>query len=502
MKGVFKIVALLMAIVIAGTLSYILLTFAAVVEGLIKIIKRYRMKRIVKITGLLMVLVIAGMVLYALLTFPAVMSGTVAKTTCSCVYLTGRSLESVRKKELQMFPGLSGAGIELNNQDSTVVASILWKKSKAIFRKGLGCILLAELPEDEVRNQKINLPPPPANQDSLLWPTGNITSDSLQPGVNDALIQKAIDNAFADIDPEDPVHTHAVVVLYKGQIIGEKYAEGFNLHSKLMGWSMTKSITNALVGILVKEGKLNVHDPAPVVEWQHDERKEITLQDLLHASSGLAWNESLYVPTSNLHTLFVKRDDKGGYAASVKLKNKPGDVFQYSSGSANIISRIVRQAVGDEQYYRFPYEKLFYKIGMNHVVLEPDASGTFVGSSYGWGTARDWARFGLLYLNDGVWNGERILPEGWVKYSTTPGPAAKKQQYGALWWLNYGDPKNPGDVQYPGLPKDAFMATGFEKQFVVVVPSKKLVVVRLGVTHNKNFSIADLVNDVIKGLPE
>ena len=495
--------ALLVAIVFTGTLSYILLTFSAVMNRLIKTVNRSRMKQILKIIALLVGVIIAGTLLYALLTFPVVMSGTVAKTTCSCVYLTGRSLESVRKKELQVFPGLSSVGIELNNQDSTVVATILWKKSKAIFRKGLGCTLLAERSEEEVRNQKINLPPPPpVNQDSLAWPTGNITSDSLLPGVNYAVIQKAVADAFTDVDPENPVNTHAVVVLYKGQIVGEKYAEGFDLHSKFMGWSMAKSITNALVGILVKEGKLNVNEPAPVAEWQQDERKEITLQNLLHASSGLDWSESLFVPTSNLHTMFIKRDDKGEYAASVKLKNKPGEFFQYSSGSANIISKIVRQTVGDEQYYRFPYEKLFYKIGMNHATLEPDASGTFVGSSYSFGAARDWARFGLLYLNDGIWNGERILPEGWVNYSTTPGPAAKKQQYGALWWLNYGDLKNPGDVQYQGLPNEAFMATGLERQFVVVIPSKKLVVVRLGVTHNKNFNIQTLVNAVMKGLPE
>jgi CubicO group peptidase (beta-lactamase class C family) len=163
---------------------------------------------------------------------------------------------------------------------------------------------------------------------------------------------------------------------------------------------------------------------------------------------------------------------------------------------------MIRQTVGDEAYYRFPYEQLFYKIGMNNALLEPDGSGTFVGSSYGYASARDWARFGLLYLNDGVWNGERILPEGWVRYTSTPAPAALLQQYGAQWWLNAGEKGNPSNCHEPGLPNDAIIADGFERQFVVVIPSKKLVVVRLGITHNNNFSLARLVNTVIAGLPE
>jgi len=440
--------------------------------------------------------------LYVLLTFPTVMAGMVSKTVCSCVFVTGRTVESVKEKELQVFPGLSNAGIDVNSQDSTVTASILWKSSKAIFRKGLGCTLLSERSEAEVRNQKINLAPAPDNTDSIAWPTGNLVSDTIMPGVNYAAVKKAIENAFTDADPAKPVYTHGVVVVYNGQLIGEKYADGFNQNSRLMGWSMTKSITNAMVGLMVKDGKLNIEDPAPVTEWQHDNRKEITLNNLLQASSGLRWSESYFIPTSDFHNMFIRSDDKGAYAASLPLKHKPGEYFEYSSGSTNILARIVRQTAGDDQYYRLPYERLFYKIGMTHAIIEPDASGTFVGSSYSFASARDWARFGLLYLNDGVWNGERILPEGWVKYSSTPAPAAKKRQYGALWWLNLGDPANPSDVEYPGLPNESIMANGFERQFVVIVPSKKLVVVRLGVTHYKNFNIANLVNDVIAALPK
>lgn len=460
------------------------------------------MKKILKSILFIILGIFIMATLYVLTTFPSVMTGMVAKTMCSCVYVSGRTPESVREKELQVFPGLSRAGITIDNSDSTVVASILWKESKAIYRKGLGCTLLSEQTEADVRKQSVVLPAEAPNLDSLSWPTGNVISDSLLAGVDYTIVENAIDHAFKDAKPEEPVFTHAVVVVYDGKIIGEKYAPGFDRQSRLMGWSMTKSIVNALIGILVKENKLKVEAPAPVAEWQDDNRKEITLNNLLQASSGLSWSESYFVPTSDFHNMFIKRDDKAAYAASVELKHKPGEFFQYSSGTTNILSRIIRQTVGDSQYYRMPYEKLFYKIGMTRALMEPDASGTFVGSSYSYATARDWARFGMLYLQDGVWNNERILPEGWVKYSATPAPAAPKREYGAQWWLNEGDPKNPSDKKFSGLPDECIIADGFENQFVIIVPSKKLVVVRLGVTHNKNFDLAALVNSVITALPK
>jgi CubicO group peptidase (beta-lactamase class C family) len=458
------------------------------------------MKKILKVLLYLVLSIVIVVVAYAAFTAPTIMTGMAAKTMCSCVYIAGRTPESVKKKELQVFPGLSSAGIEINNSDSSVTATVLWNKSKAIFRKGLGCTLISERSEHEVRSQKINLPTLPPEQDSIPWPTGNLVSNTPLADVNYKIINEAVAGAFADVDDENPVHTHAVLVVYNGKIIGEKYADGFDIHSKMMGWSMTKSITSALIGILVKEGKLKVSDPAPVPEWQDDERKKITLNNLLQASSGLDWSESYFVPTSHFHNMFIKRDDKGGYAANLKLKHKPGTFFQYSSGTTNLLSRTILQTVGDAEYYRLPYEKLFYKIGMSSAIIEPDASGTFVGSSYSFASARDWARFGMLYLNDGVWNGERILPEGWVKYSSTPATAATKREYGAQWWLNAGDPKNPADNKFPGLPAESILAEGFENQFIVIVPSKKLVVVRLGVTHNKNFSIDKLVNGVINAL--
>ena len=377
---------------------------------------------------------------------------------------------------------------------------MLWKTSKAIYRKGLGCTLLAEQTEEAVRKQTPILAPSLVfNPDTTFWPTGNRIPDGNQSGVNYTMIEAAISDAFEETNPGKPKNTLAVVAVYKGQIVGEKYAEGVNVHSKLMGWSMTKSLTNALVGILVQDGKLFIEAPAPVDEWQEDDRRNITLNDLMHASSGLEWDEFHFGP-GDFHTMFMSRDDKGAYAASKKLKYKIGEHWEYSSGTTNILCGIVRKEIGDDNYPRFAYERLFHKIGMADALVEPDASGTFVGSSYGYASARDWARFGLLFLNDGIWNGERILPEWWVKYSSTPAPAAPIGEYGAQFWLNAGAPEHPERSYHPGLPNEEFGMEGFEQQNVYIIPSKRLVLVRLGISHH-GFDMTGLTQKIIAALP-
>ncbi len=438
-------------------------------------------------------------ILFVLVNYPPILAGMASKLMCSCVYVMGRSPESVVQKELTVYPVMNTAKFEMKDS-SSVTAAVLWATRKSIYRKGLGCTLLAERTEEEVLQQHPQLPHPPTiNQDSIPWPIGNQISDSTMKGVDYTKIQLALQEAFEETDPEKTKNTLAVVILFDGKIVGEKYAEGLDPNTPLMGWSMTKSLINGLVGVLVQEGKLSISEPAPVPEWQNDDRKNITLNDLLHASSGLQWDESYFFP-GDFHNMFMFSDDKGGYAASLKLKYKIGEHFEYSSGTTNLLSKIIRQTVGDEQYPRFAYEKLFYKIGMYHTLIEPDASGTFVGSSYGYASARDWARFGLLYLNDGVWNGERILPEGWVKYSSTPAPAAPQGEYGAHFWLNAGSQSNIENSYHPGIPHDEFGAEGFEEQFIFIIPSKKLVLVRLGISHH-GFDDVGLTQKIISALP-
>ena len=440
---------------------------------------------------------------YVLASFPPVMRGMAAKTLCSCVFVGGRTPESVLQKELQVFPGLSRIPFEINTVDSSVSTRLLWRRSKAIYRKGLGCTLLSEASEEQVRSQRFHLPDLRyPRQDTIPWPMGDLHAHSADENIDRKKIDRVVEKAFEEKDPAKPIHTHAVVVVYNGKIIAEKYAEGFGPNSVLTGWSMTKSVTNALIGILVRDGKLKLEDPAPIEEWKNDERRNITLNHLLQASSGLAWSESYFLPTADFHRMFIHSDDKGGYAVHRSLEHQPGEYFEYSGGTTNILSRIMRQTLGEEAYHSFPYRSLFARTGMYHALIEPDASGTFVASSYGHATARDWARLGMLYLNDGMWNGERILPEGWVEYSVTPAPAAPRGEYGAQIWLNSGEKNNPSNVEFPGLPNEAIIFSGFEDNFVVIVPSRNLVVVRLGVTHHNNFRLADLVGDITNLLPE
>ncbi len=456
------------------------------------------MKKYVKFSGWVLLIVVIVIVTFESIYSP-ILTSFAAKTVCSCVYVTGRTLESVRAEELQVYPFLPSADIQLF-ADSSVTARLLWQKKKAIYRKGLGCTLLSEQPEEVVRQQKIKIAgPPPFNQDTVAWPAGNKISEATSY-VDQEKLTKVFEDAFVEKDTKKPIRTHAVIAVYNGEIIAEKYAEGFTKDSKLMGWSMAKSITSALVGILVRDGKLSSIDAAPIAEWQNDERKNIRIENLLKATSGLRWNESYFNPISDFHKMFTYRDDKAKFERSRKAEFAPGENFKYSSSSTNILSGIVRQLVGDNDYHRFPYERLFYKIGMHSAIMEPDASGTFVGSSYCYATARDWARFGMLYLNDGYWIGGRVLPEGWVEYTTTPSSAATRGEYGAQWWLNAGEKNNSINRMYPQLPVDAFWADGFEEQYVMVIPSKNLVIVRLGVSHHGS-PFEKMAEDIIACLP-
>jgi CubicO group peptidase (beta-lactamase class C family) len=432
------------------------------------------------------------------ITFPPVMSGMAAKTVCSCYFIGGRSLQSIQDNELQVFPGLDKASIKIDEQAQTVTASILLSTKKAIYRNGLGCVLLSEQSKANLRKQNWQRPTAPiVNQDTIAWPMGNLYNinssyTQLQLVVNDAIEEK---------NPDQPANTSAIVIIHKGKLVAERYATGITPQTPLMGWSMTKSITGTLIGMLVKEGKLNLTSPAPVPEWQQDGRKNITLTHLLQASSGLDWSETYFNPIEDFHQMFIYKDDKGGYAASKTLKHSPGTFFQYSSGTSNILMRMVRQQCGDENYLNFVYDSLLYKIGMYNTTLEQDASGTIVGSSYGFASARDWARFGLLYQQNGKWMNEQILPEDWVRFASTPGTAAPKGEYGAQWWLNAGAKNNADDRTYPSLSNKVFSAEGFEGQYVMIIPEHELVVVRLGVSHN-GYDIEKLVNAVIKALPQ
>jgi CubicO group peptidase (beta-lactamase class C family) len=346
--------------------------------------------------------------------------------------------------------------------------------AKAIYRKGLGCTLVNELSESQIRAQP-SVPESKAIDIVSLEPTQNAT------------LEAVVQSYFVDTDPEKAINTRAIVVLQNGKIISEKYADGFSAKTPLLGWSMTKSVTNAMIGMLVLDGKLEVNKGAPITEWQNDDRKDITLDNLLRMSSGLAFVEDYASPSDATRMLFQKKD-AGAYAIASKLEAKPGSMWSYSSGTTNILQEIIRRQFNSHaDYLTFPHQRLFAKLGMNSAILEPDASGTYVGSSFMYATARDWAKFGQLYAQDGLWNGERILPKGWAAYSSSLTPNSNGE-YGAQFWLNKND---------QAFPKDAFMAEGFEGQNVTIIPSRGLVLVRLGMTYKGTFDDYEFVKRLV-----
>ncbi len=411
-----------------------------------------------------------------------VLGGHVAKVVCSAVFLSGREPGQVMGEELAQYGFMS---THVDRETASVSASLFGLAGRqAIFRPGLGCTLVIGTTGAALRAQVPGLARPEPRVAGI-WPDGDVTRDGVWPGnVDREKLDEAVDRAFQEAVPGMDRRTRAIVVLYDGEIIAERYAPGITRETRLAGWSMTKSVTGALVGILVGDGRLDLEQSAPVPEWSDsdDPRHAITLDQMLRMSSGLKFDEDYEDPFSDVLQMLYGEADPARYAARLTLVTTPGEAWSYSSGTTNIISRIIRDAVGGSltDYLTFPRRALFDRIGMKSAVMEPSASGNLVGSSFMYATARDWARFGLLYLQDGVWAGERILPAGWVDYARTPTPGAPRGEYGAQWWLNAGAKEDPADRWFPDVPRDAYFCQGFEGQFVTVIPSRKLVIVRLG----------------------
>lgn len=448
---------------------------------------------------ILLLLLVAGLIYgirYAWVSFP-IMSGFTAKNMCSCVFVGGRQPASVEAEELGSFP-LSLADYTIDSTNKSVTSTVFgMAKKKAIYREGFGCTLVNELSEETIRKQ---MPPAilkaPVQMDSVQWSLGNKAATYIPAQVDFARLSKLCQQEVNKVNKKQQHEARALLVVYDGRLIVEDYAPGFNKDSRMLGWSMAKSITSAMIGLLVKKEKLDVSKPAPVPEWANanDKRHNITLENLLQQTSGLDFEEN-YNKSSNATIMLFNKADMGGYTASRPVKDAAGTKFYYSSGNSNIISRIIRQTVGDKNYHSFVYDSLFYKLGMYNTVIEPDANGTMVGSSYVFATAQDWARFGLLYYSNGMVNGEKLFTDDWVTKTVTPSAADKLQQYGYQFWLNGLNKKVPSERKFSAAPADMYYADGYAGQYVFIIPSKKLVIVRLGF---KNFDENELLRKIIQ----
>jgi CubicO group peptidase (beta-lactamase class C family) len=453
------------------------------------------MKKLLKIGLVLLALLALVFTWLVLKVFPAI-SGYGAKNMCSAIYLQHRQAEDVIREDISDFPK-SLARFSFSEKDSSVTATVLgFAARKAIYRPGLGATLVNEFPEGEIRKQVFALPPKPmADPDTIPWPMGDKPVDTFPGNIDKVQLDRGVDIAFQD-NPDNPLFTRAVVVVYKGQIIAERYGKGFDKHTVNLGWSMSKSLTSAMIGILVKEGKLSVDAPAPIPEWQGTDKEKITLKNILQQATGLDFTENYAFPSTVTNMLFSK-GDMAGYVASLPLANVPGSEFYYSSGNTNLLQKIIRHTVGENGYAAFPYQSLFHRINAYSFLMEPDASGTYIGSSYSYGTARDFARFGLLYLNNGRWNGEQILPEDWVQQTIQPVVTTEKNRYGFQFWLNSYTEQGRKMKVFPDAPDDLFYPSGYGGQHVYIMPSKDLIVVRMGLFEiDQNSFLREIIKSI------
>jgi CubicO group peptidase (beta-lactamase class C family) len=423
-----------------------------------------------------------------------------AKQLCSGVFVAGRAPDAVeRDLEVDDLAVLRYVDAAIEARTRSATASFAGIAHEAADRGPTGCALVFA-GDDESAPARLNADAAgsaPRAAPPETWPDDAVGAS--EPA-RDRRLAAIVERAFRDPDPSRPQRTRAIVVLHGGRIVAERYSEGISADTPLLGWSMTKSVMNALAGILVRDGTWSLATPLPIAEWQsgNDGRRAITLDHALRMSTGLAFDEELTIKVPDVLTMLVSRD-MAAFAADKPLEAEPGTRWQYSSGTSVVLARAMRHLFASQAAYEaFPQEALFRPLGMTRALIETDAAGTYVGSSLMFATARDWTRFGQLYLRDGVWDGVRILPDGWVEYTRTPAPADPSRRYGAHFWLDVPDGYGASRAS---LPADAFHAAGHQGQFVTIVPSRDAVIVRLGATrYREAWDHAAFVRDVLEGL--
>jgi CubicO group peptidase (beta-lactamase class C family) len=444
------------------------------------------MKKFFKYLGLaiLVFLIYTGITTYPKLDL---ISGFSAKSIASGHFLDNRSKDLIEKTDNDI-DLIDLAKNQINDVEKFATASVYGlKERKAIYREGLGATLIND---DFDVSKPYDVPKRTILNTNLTFPYGNLEpKDTVFSNIDYAKLSKAVANAF-DTNNQKLKRSRSVLVIYKDKIIAEKYDKGFNKNSRILGWSMTKSITATYFGILQKQGKIDINKPAPIKEWQKDSRKNITINNLLQMNSGLEWEEK-YDKICDATKMLFQAEDVTKSQIGKQFVGKPNQTWNYSSGTTNLLSGIIRnQFKTHQEYIDFWYSSLINKIGMNSMIVEQDMAGNFIGSSYGWATTRDWSKLGLLYLHKGNWNGEQIFDESWSKYVSKP-TNGSKGDYGAHFWLNAGN-------RFPNAPKDIYSCNGFQGQMVFIIPSHDMVIVRMGLKEQKDgFDFNGLLKGVL-----
>jgi CubicO group peptidase (beta-lactamase class C family) len=438
---------------------------------------------------------------------PKVATGFVADILCSETFVSNLDPRRTFAETTDAMPGVGLIAwaidyrVDRTRKDVTVTLFGLGR-SHAVYREGLGCTL-----EHGAAPADVAVPADDGQPAALAEIAGPAVVKPQSPELSAAL-----DRAFTEPAQSPHRRTRAVVVMKAGRIIAERYGDGIEPQTPLLGFSMTKSVISALVGVLVRQGKLKLDGPAPVAAWQNpdDPRHAITVDQLLRHTAGLALGSSLQTSLGSafepVNRMKFTEDDMAAYAASMPLATAPGTAWNYHDGNTILLAHLIRNAAGGRpaDALAFARRELFAPLGMRHVTLQLDGAGTIEGSSEMLAPARDWARFGQLYLDDGVAGGRRILPEGWVSYSASATPHAWVG-IGAGFWTNQGDSFGATLRVKHGWPRDALFAKGTLGQYVIAIPSERLVIVRLGRTPNappEADGVFELVRDVVAATRE
>jgi hypothetical protein len=417
-------------------------------------------------------------------------SGYAAKMICSCYYVQNNPLPLAElAAEKLNFSVLGRVALERNESAQSVSASFYGlAEREARFVPGRGCVLI----NDE------NLPLPAAYQ----APTPRLSTvrselaikpdSSTLAGVDQALLAQAMEIGMRRIPGGG---ASAIVILRNGRVLAESYHNYVTAQSPLLGWSMTKSITGALVGMRVADGAINPDQRPVFTRWtgEDDKRRDIPLWSLMQMNSGLRWEEA-YGGVTDATIMLHDQPDMAAYAKKKPAAQPPATKWVYSSGSSNLLMDKVRESFGenDEQFLNYLYDSLFYAIGANSFLIETDQSGLPVGSSYGWATARDWAKMGQLFLQEGQWDGRQIIPAEWIEKMRQPAEGSA-DTYGGQLWL-----KGPTT---PSLPADAYAFQGFQDHRVIIIPSHQLIITRLGHNNDKATDFDALIKAILAAVP-
>ena len=447
------------------------------------------MKKIIFTLVIVLVLALAfgnGITPSYLRSAPAVASGIGAKLLCSARYVSGFSETQALSDLVQYSPILERLTVSFDNNNRSVTTSLYGLAERtASFQEGLGCYTEFDgFDQRQTFQQPLPLP-----QLSSRWPHGSRVETIRED------IQGQLDELIAQ-DNSEGLNTRALLLVHNGQIIAESYAQETDAFTPVLGWSMAKSLSAVMLGNLEYRGLLNAEQTPVFTQWANDERRDIRLEHLLTMTDGLDFSEE-YNPGHDATSMLFTTPSASGYALARPLAHAPGTHFNYSSGSANLLSRLYYQTTGATltdamtDYRRH----IAVPLGFQNAVFEPDAAGVFVGSSYLYASARDWARLGQMMLNEGVLNGERIVSREWVQRAITPNTSRNGPAYGYQWWLNSGG----NSLRWPDLPPDAYAAQGNRQQSITVIPSNDLVVVRLGWTSGR-YPINDRIAEMMRWL--